>query len=272
MLRDIVEALRHPAPWYLAPMGYFRELSGIAGRAVECREEWQPHLARTRCAIERAVGSCSRRGTVAVAGSGLLLDVPLDTLSEAFGRVVLMDIHHGASVRRAVRARANVELARVDITGAVRDFYRFARSGGRGALPRSRPPVAAPPFDLVISVNLLSQLAVIPRNYILGHCPAFPPARLDELTRDIVCRHLEWLAASGHKACLVSDVERRETGVDGGTVVKDLLGGFVLPEADETWTWTIAPAGKVFRDLEAVHRVAAWPDFRWTPAAPSGSR
>lgn len=267
MLRDIVEFIRSPAPLHLAPMGYFRELSGIARRAEECREEWQPHLARTRQVIEHAALGCRRRDSVLVTGSGLLLDVPVEMLARTFRRVVLVDIHHGRVTRRAVRRLANVELVPLDVTGVVRACYRFARTGCRGPLPDSLPPaIGDAPFDLAVSINLLSQLAVMPRRYVLGHCPSFPPVRLKTFARELISSHIDWLARHGDRVCLITDVERREDHADGRQVEVDLLDGVRLGEPDETWTWFIAPQGKVFHDRAVRHQVVAWRDY------PSASR
>lgn len=267
MLRDIVEFFRSPAPLHLGPMGYFRELAGIARRAEECREEWQPHLARTRQAIEHAALGCRQRDSVLVTGSGLLLDVPVEMLARNFRRVVLVDIHHGRATRRAVRHLANVELVALDVTGVVRACYRFARTGCLGPLPEIRPPaIGDAPFDLAVSVNLLSQLAVMPRRYVLGNCPALPPDRLKTFTRELILSHIDWLARQGDRVCLITDIERSEEHCDGRTVVVDLLDGIRLGESEETWTWFIAPEGKVFRDRAVRHRVAAWHDY------PSASR
>ena len=267
MLRDIVEIFRSPAPLHLGPMGYFRELAGIARRAQECREEWQPHLARTRRVIERAALGCRQRNSVLVTGSGLLLDVPVDMLARHFRRVVLVDIHHGRGTRRAVRHLANVELMTLDVTGVVRACYRFARAGCGGPLPEVCPPALGDAsFDLAVSVNLVSQLAVMPRRYILGHSPAFPPDRLAKFTRELISHHIDWLARHGERVCLVTDTERQEDHLDGRQVVVDLLDGIRLGEPEETWTWFIAPEGKVFRDRAVRHHVAAWRDY------PSASR
>ncbi len=267
MLRDIVEIFLSPAPLHLGPMGYFRELAGIARRAQECSEEWQSHLARTRQVIEHAALGCGQRDSVLVTGSGLLLDVPVEMLARNFQRVVLVDIHHGRETRRTVRHLANVELVALDVTGVVRDCYRFARSGCRGPLPEGRPQaIGDAPFDLAVSVNLVSQLAVMPRRYVLGHCPAFPPDRLKGFARDLISNHIDWLARHGDRVCLVTDIERHEDHCDGRKVVVDLLDGIRLGEPEETWTWFIAPQGKVFRDRAVRHHVAAWRDY------PSASR
>lgn len=262
MLRDIVEILRSPAPLHLGPMGYLRELAGIARRAEECREEWQPHLARTREVIEHAALGCRRRDSVLVTGSGLLLDVPVEMLARTFRRVVLVDIHHGRGTRRAVRRLANVELMALDVTGVVRACYRFSRTGCHGPLPEGRPPaIGGAPFDLAVSVNLVSQLAVMPRRYVLGHCPAFPPDSLKTFARELISSHIDWLSRHGDRVCLITDIERREEHSDGRKVVVDLLEGFRLGEPEETWTWFIAPQGKVFRDRAVRHHVAAWRDY-----------
>ena len=177
MLRDIVEILRSPAPLHLGPMGYLRELSGIARRAEECREEWQPHLARTRQVIEHAALGCRRRDSVLVTGSGLLLDVPVEMLARTFRRVVLVDIHHGCGRPAGPCAALPTSNWWPSTSPAwSRACYRFSRTGCRGHLPEGRPPaIGGAPFDLAVSVNLVSQLAVMPRRYVLGHCPAFPP-------------------------------------------------------------------------------------------------
>ncbi|MDE0417083.1 MAG: hypothetical protein OXI95_09140 [bacterium] len=267
MLRDIVEILRSPAPLHLGPMGYLRELAGIARRAEECREEWRPHLERTRQVIEHAALGCRQRESVLVTGSGLLLDVPVEMLARTFRRVILVDIHHGRSTRRAVRRLANVELVALDVTGVARACYRFSRTGCHGHLPEGHPPaIGDAPFDLAVSVNLMSQLAVMPRRYVLGHCPAFPPERLKMFTRELISSHIDWLARHGDRVCLITDVERHEDHTDGRAVVVDLLEGVRLGEPDETWTWLIAPEGKVFHDRSVRHRVAAWRDY------PSASR
>ena len=267
MLRDLIEIFRSPAPVHLGPMGYFRELAGIARRAEECREEWQPHLARTRQVIEHAALGCRQRDSVLVTGSGLLLDVPVEMLARTFRRVVLVDIHHGRATRRAVRRFANVELVALDVTGVVRACYRFSRTGCLGSLPEGRPPaIGDAPFDLAVSVNLASQLAVMPRRYVLGHCPAFPPGRLRAFARELISSHIDWLARHGDRVCLITDTERHEDHSDGRKVVVDLLEGINLGEPEETWTWFIAPEGKVFSDRAVRHRVAAWRDY------PSASR
>lgn len=263
MLRDMMDYTRAPYSWHLAPMGYVRELRMIQSRGRELAPAWESHVGNTRRVIEESANASPRRGTVLVAGSGNLLDVPLAVLSRAFEEVVLLDIHHPAESRRAAARFANVKFISADVTGVAEDVFRAARRNQAESPPKCSPPVLRPEkFDLVVSVNLLSQLAVIPCNFLKGHCPAVSADALDTLTKDMVDSHLKWLSQTAVQACLVTDVERVETLTNGSVISKDIVGGADMPEPDERWDWNIAPLGGIFKDRSVIHRVRAYKDFR----------
>lgn len=263
MLRDLIEFAQNPYPWHLAPMGYVREARLIAKRARDLEPAWSGHIQATRRCIEASVDLCRRRRTVVVVGSGALLDVPLDVLGRAFDRVVLLDIFHTRATRRAVRKRSNVVLLPTDVTGVVRRVFVAARRRAVGRLPKSDPPVLdVRDVDLIISVNLLSQLGVIPCNFLKGHHPAIPPAQLDAFTRDLIDAHLRWLVQSAERVCLITDVERTESLTGGAVIRKDIVAGVDLPRPDDMWDWRIAPLGGIYSDREVTHHVHAFRDFR----------
>ena len=90
----------------------------------------------------------------------------------------------------------------------------------------------------------------------------FLPIVWDSSPGRLISSHEVWLARHGDRVCLITDIERREDHADGRRVVADLLDGAHLSEPEETWTWFIAPQGKVFRDRAVRHHVAAWRDYR----------
>ncbi len=164
------------------------------------------------------------RGRVAVLGSGLLRDVPLDTLSRSFKTVTLYDLVHLPSARLKVRrlGRENVRLIERDLSDGL-DFLK------------------AEPPDLVISACLVSQMAL--------HAPD---------TASIVRRHLADLLGGPWMPGLITDTgyelrNRKGEVVEAG----DLLGGEPPPPAFRAWEWTVAPFGEVARETETVHRVIA---------------
>lgn len=263
MLKDLMEFIIAPYPWHLAPMGYLRELNGISRRVDQCARSWNSHLDATRDHIARTVLSCPRRHTAMVIGSGWLLDVPLENLSAAFERVLLVDIFHPRSVRRLVSQYDNVALMQMDVTGIAKPVFDYVRKRRPGGLPVSRAILLADlAVDLVISVNTLSQLAVIPRQYLMAHRPDLPPYVIENFCRNIVEAHLTWLSDMSARAVLITDYERIECGPDGDIVQKDILEGVSLPPPDARWSWDIAPLGSVYRDVAVRHEVKAYLDFK----------
>lgn len=262
MLSDLKAFCLAPFPWYLAPMGYVRELSGIGRRGAQCAEAWRPHLESSKRAILGAAEACTSRKSVLVVGSGLLLDVPLAELSAAFDQVVLADIIQPRAVRKAAASYGNVELQQLDVTGIAKPVFDYVRRR-RGPLPRCRVDcLRERDFDLVVSVNLLSQLAVIPGSYLRAKLPTLPPLAVADFSRAVIEAHLDWLARFDGRVALITDIERTELGADGGVERKDLLEGVRLTPPEESWTWDIAPRGTVYRDVEVRHQVVAYRDFR----------
>ena len=69
MLSDLLAFCLAPYPWYPAPMGYVRELSGMGRRNAQCVEAWRPHLEASKRAILAA--SSGRSSTMSAAGAAV---------------------------------------------------------------------------------------------------------------------------------------------------------------------------------------------------------
>lgn len=262
MLDDLKAFLGAPFPWYLAPMGYQREMAGIARRADQCAAAWHTHLAATKRLIEGAAERCDNRDTALIIGSGLLLDVPLEFLSGVFRRVILADILHPRHVRHRLRRFDNVEPVQTDVTGVAKPVFDYVHKRRTGPLPTCRVEhFLDRRIDLVVSANLLSQLAVIPCRYLKAGLPGLPPHRIAGFGRSIVEAHLAWLRRFPGRVVLVTDFEREERASDGRVERKNILEGVELPPCRTTWTWRIAPLGRVYPDIDVRHRVAAYEDF-----------
>jgi hypothetical protein len=196
-------------------------------RARRCDRDWAEHEANCKGFVRAHMPD---RGRVAVVlGSGLLRDVPVEALSQAFGEVRLYDLQHLASVRLWALGRGflNLRFRQRDLSDGL-DFLRNDRE-----------------VDLVISANLLSQLGVAAEPTGLG-------------AADVIKTHVESLrAAPGHKL-LLTDVQF-DLVLKGGAVIErhDLMHGIALPEPEASWPWPVAPIGELDPAYEAVHRVVA---------------
>lgn len=224
----ILEALHFSAAYAVSQRRKRAEIAasvGLWSRARRCRKAWAPHEENCQAFIEEKVGQMSEHGAVAVLGSGLLNDIPLDFLSRAFKEVRLYDCVHLPSARLKARAtgRDNIRFVECDL------------AGGLGRLSGDAGP------NLVISALLLSQMALA----------SLRPA-------EVVRRHLDDLLGGPWTPCLITDTGFAVRDRAGKVVREgDLLGGEAPPPAFRAWDWTVAPFGEAARDTETVHRVIA---------------
>jgi len=240
MILEALETLATPCPAYLRRLGYRAELVAIGARYRRCRAAWAEHLARSRRAIERTIERTSQRRTAIVLGSGRLLDVPLAQLAAAFARVVLVDAVHPLPARLRARRFANVELRSADVGGVLQDLTNRRPDE---PLPPPQPFAALhePDVDLVVSLNLLSQLGVLPEEWLERH--GTPGDTAHRFAARLTQAHLDDLARCRAAVCLITDIERLWLSSDGKVVDRDgSIYGVAPPDATEEWLWRIAPA------------------------------
>src|SRR5262249_16331145 len=132
-----------------------------------CWESWRPHLERSKAIIRAAMAQCEQRRKVVILGSGMLYDVPIPELAAAFREVMLVDIVHPPKNASPASDLPNLRRVPADVTATAHEVLRMAKLPGT-RLPRTEPNLFLddPEVDLVVSLNLLSQLPVIPTTYL----------------------------------------------------------------------------------------------------------
>ncbi|ATG91484.1 hypothetical protein MKLM6_3293 [Methylomonas koyamae] len=244
-------------------LGYAGEAAALEARHRRCREAWLPHLAATRAALLRAAELAHpNSGDALLVGGGSVHDLPLAELMDRFDRIVLLDIAFGVEARRlAKRWPKRLRLCRHDVTGIV-DWLAKHRSLPPAEL-LSRPvlPQLDIPPGWVASVNCLTQLPLLPLNYLAGRI--VDESVLDAFGRALVQGHLHWLQAWRVPICLVTEVEDRQFDRDGvltsGTDYRALLQGFTTDAARiGRWPWLIHPPGELADGRHESRIVEAW--------------
>lgn len=210
-----------------------RDAVSLWSRARRCKRAWRPHEEACRVFVREHVEKVEKRRAVAVLGSGLLRDVPMNTLSKMFDKVYLYDLVHLPSVRLQAMLRGwrNIEFVECDLADEVNlDFLK-----------------KVPEVDLVISANLLSQMTVeLLDDGMMG------------AAEDLARAHMANLFMAPWAGCLLSDISFEEKNA-GGEVIKsgDLLAGVEPPMAEQSWHWTVVPFGEIDGSHETVHTVIA---------------
>jgi hypothetical protein len=271
MIPQAIEYLATPCSRPLRGMGYLRELMAIRGRAWRCWNAWKPHLEKSKSIIRTAVEHCSQRRKAVILGSGMLYDVPVDELSAAFREVLLVDIVHPLKNWLPGFRHKNLRRVTADVTGTAEEVYRIAKLSGT-ILPRTEPSLFLddPEVDLVVSLNLLSQLPVIPTTY-LERVGAHSPDAIQAFARHLITSHLAYLQRFECTVALITDVEKLTLNHAGTMIGKtSLLRGVELPGIGETWIWQLAPRPEADADYSYYRRVVGIQSIKQIANSPVG--
>jgi hypothetical protein len=224
----ILEALHFAAAFVMSGRRRPSEIAssvGLWSRAKRCRKAWAPHEENCQAFVEEKVSQLVEHRTVAVLGSGLCREIPLDYLSKQFKRVELYDLVHLPAVKWLARRErlANVFFFERDLS---KDLSFLNAVEG---------------LDLVISADLVSQMGL----------------RSDDPQR-VIKNHIAELLGGSWTPCLITDIAYRVMNLEGEQVAeKDLFAGVTPPPAFKSWEWTVAPFGEEDRNLEFIHHVIA---------------
>jgi len=143
-------------------MGFIKDQQGLMNRFIRESSGWKTHLEKTRNFISGSFHQTEAE-TVAVLGSGWLLDVPLEDLIKRFRHIYLVDMHHPIQIRKKTADMNKVELVEEDITGgAVAQIWESFRGSKKQMLEEIlkgqidlQTPLPGIHPDAFISVNLL---------------------------------------------------------------------------------------------------------------------
>ncbi len=269
MILEWLQYLLTPCPKHLRAMGYPQEIIATQARYRRCKEAWRPHLENTKAAILESAAAAEGRDCAVILGSGSLLDIPLAELSRQFKQVILVDILHLPWVKRQALRYPNVRFVELDVTGICEALVAQVESVKAAPEKRPKLPEVLPPplaqslklaaIDFLASVNLLSQLPVVPCAFLEKHCPVCSEAEREVFSRALTDNHLLWLKASAEQVCLITDLQRVLCNEMGEVVEqRDALYGTVSDEADRHWVWDIAPAPELYQERSLRHRVGAY--------------
>lgn len=255
MIHEALEWLFTPCSRAGRDLGYLAETIAIGARHRRCRAAWAEHLRRSRETILDAASTAPGRRTAVIFGSGPLLDVPLAELARMFGSVILVDALHPLSARWQARRHANVELVTADLTGVLQALHEW-RPGTPLPAPQPIPLLQRDDVDFIVSLNLLSQLGVLPVEWIERRAGPPGPAMAEAYAADLTRAHLAELARCRARVCLIADVEWWRQDAEGRIVERaSTIYEVPPPVSSGEWIWAIAPAPENDPQLSEYRRV-----------------
>ncbi len=260
MLNELFHYYTSPCPKIYRRLGYLSGLIAIQARYKRVAEQWRPHLENSRKLILQAASEVSQRNKVVVLGSGLLIDVPLQELAKQFDSVILIDIVHLIRVRSFCRKLDNIVMLEHDITGLAEAVLSY-RLGMALPCPSAKLPDIAQDADLIISCNLLSQLAITPSQYLQKHF-IIDAEQLANWQQEIIASHLSLLADQSGRRVLLCDACHNYLDKEGRLLRREeMLHGINLGEAEQQWSWLIAPLGELDGQYQLQSAVFGFSDW-----------
>jgi hypothetical protein len=256
MLLEALTYLVTPCPPAARRLGFAREMVSIISRHNRCRRAWAPHLERSRDIVRQAIGKAVGRRRAVVLGAGLGYDLPLGDLAAAFDEVLLVDLVHGPGIRMAAWRDRRVRLVTHDVTESLDRLVDGRREPAEPARFLDDPAV-----DLVVSLNIASQLPTLPAHFLETQA-GLDEAAADAIGRTLVEAHFRYLAKFEATVCLIVDLEREILSPEGAVIeTVPALRGARVPWQGETWGWDIAPLGEEDPQYAIRNRVLGIPSI-----------
>ncbi|MBN1183944.1 MAG: hypothetical protein JXB49_16750 [Bacteroidales bacterium] len=229
-----------PSHKILRRMGYLSDQQGIINRYLTEEGAWISHIKQVKDFITRS-GKNKKKGSVAVLGSGWLLDVPMDFLMHAFNEVYLYDIFHPSQVIHKYSGYTKVKFVEVDVTGgSIQQVYDWVKMYRKNRMKLSFDKITGHDMvwnhDFVISLNILNQLDILLTDFIRKY--KIFNAEEEKTFRSIIqSNHLRSLPVG--KSCLVSDYLEQVLEPSGKIIEEKCLlyTDFPLANFEQEWRW-----------------------------------
>lgn len=194
----------------LHAIGYKADQEGIMNRCIREKNNWKEHLKNTSEYIIKFCELLPPDSSIAILGSGWLLDVPIDYLLKKFHRIYLVDMCHPIQVKHKYKDKPNIIFVEKDLTGYAAEVVRIAANPKPGDIINALMNLqyvnvlADIECDALLSVNILTQLDSLLCDYVSSK-NYFPAEQLNNFKKKIQAEHLKLLSTK--PSCLISDVE-----------------------------------------------------------------
>ena len=246
----------------LRKMNYLSDQRGIIKRYINEKQNWEVHLTNTKKYITYCLKD-KKLKSVAILGSGWMLDVPLEFLVKNFKKVTLIDINHPQQIKHKVRKFENVELTNADISGgAIKQVYDLVKNYRKTGIKKDLKEIKfigfkpEEPADFEISLNTLNQLDIIMVDY-MKKFSIYDESELNFFRSRIQKSHIDSLIPG--KSCLITDYEEEIYNMNGNADSKKKLIYTDLPVGKNTkiWQWNFDMSGSYYPGKKTVFNVIA---------------
>jgi hypothetical protein len=262
MLLESLEFFLTPTTPLARKYGFLYSSISLKHRYERCKKVWIPHLKNCQDLFLETVQGLPQKNHVVILGSAHLHEIPMHLLMQNFKQVTLVDIVHPLRHHWLAKRNSRLKLISQDLTAALQDLEGLKDINDLLHLTTelSKKPLFHFEADLIVSANLLSQLALLPID-------AIEKKMKRELTveeKDLICSkfarlHLDSLSQCQGKKLIYSDRKVIYKDPQGQIIYE---GHYPVDFSDfkkvKTWTWTLAPLGEAAKDYSIEMDIEAY--------------
>ncbi|PLA74766.1 hypothetical protein CYQ88_04040 [Hydrogenovibrio sp. SC-1] len=254
MIAEWLTYLSTPCLPYVRKMGYLSEAIAMRARHKRCHHSWQNHFQACQNAILDAASQCQQHRHLVVMGAGSLEDIPLAQLSQQFQTIYLVDLVFLKPAKQLAEHYANVTLIVADVSGILPQVFA---GDTQLAYENVWQPDSLADVDMVVSLNLATQLPLIPVRWLMDRFNLDDQAA-DQMGKAIIKAHLKQLNDYSGVKCLIADRQITEYDAEGRLIDQfDPAWDVALPEAGLAWDWEVIPLGESVHKTRQINRVGA---------------
>lgn len=251
MIKEFIDYIITPSSDVATQFGYLKEVIAIKARFARNKYSWQTHL---QSCHELIVDFCNlhpNAKTISILGSGHLHEIPIEKLLESMQKIYLYDLVFPRAVRNLAAKSQKIQLVEKDLSGCL--------DGLRQGKLRLKSPFLNFSSDLVVSANILSQLPILPQQWILNQ-NLVDEEEASRFSKEIIKNHLRMLQNLQVPTLLYSDVNRLFLDASNNVIkIESSLNEVTLRrEVIKNWQWDIAPSGEISKDFSLRMQVEAF--------------
>lgn len=240
-------AIKNPEAWT-----YKKESALTWSRGRRSIKAWEPHLKNCHAILENI--KAQAQGDIWILGSGYGLDWNLKTMLEGDHKLHLVDIVQPLKLR--LRAKQNSRLLLHSIDLAFLDWQKFPEK--LEFLQAFNLPIREQ--DTVISLNLISQLPIVPIRACLK-TRKLDNSDISALAKKIQKNHWQWFKnLKTSEKYVITDYLIEEHEPDTQTTTQTISNFLEFNDCQKLgdWRWDLAPQGELYKDKSVSLKVASY--------------
>ncbi|WP_374077239.1 hypothetical protein [Bdellovibrio bacteriovorus] len=242
--------------------GFLYQSIALQHRYERCKKLWLPHLKNCQDLFLHAIQNLPQKKSVVILGSSHLHEIPMHLLEKNFASITLVDVIHPMKHHWMAKRNSRLKLITQDVTQSLdkleslhslEDLHQMMDGLKNQDLFHFEA-------DLIVSGNLLSQLALLPIQALEKKIKR--PLSIEE--KDHICTafaeiHLKNLEKCKGRKLVYADREVTYRDPQGHEIYK---GHYPVSFAHFTkikeWTWLLAPLKEASKDYSIEMKMEAY--------------